>query len=389
VALLAMMISLAALSIDAMLPALPEIGRDLGVQQGNDIQLIISSLIFGMAIGQLFYGPLSDSTGRKPAIFIGFAVFIAGCLISLFATNFPVMLTGRLLQGIGVAGPRSLTAALVRDQFEGRAMARVMSLVMAVFLIVPAIAPALGQGILMVASWRAIFGVFLVQALIASSWFAIRQPETLPPERRLPFSLKRIVLAIGEVCANRSSLGYTLATGLILGAFIGYLSSSQQVFQGQYGLGTQFPLYLAVLALSFGSALYLNSRIVMHYGMRALTRASLQALIGLSILFFGIACGLEGHPPLWALMSYFLPSFFCLGVIFGNLNALAMMPLGHIAGVGAAVVGSVSTFLSVPFGILIGRGYNGTILPLVGGFAILGITARLAMQWAEYTKPAS
>jgi DHA1 family bicyclomycin/chloramphenicol resistance-like MFS transporter len=182
VALLAMMISLAALSIDAMLPALPEIGRDLGVQRDNDIQLIISFLVFGMAVGQLFYGPLSDSTGRKPAVLTGFALFISGCLISIFATNFPVMLTGRFLQGIGIAGPRSLTVALVRDQLEGRAMARVMSLVMAVFLIVPAIAPAMGQALLMVANWRAIFGAFLVQALIASAWFAIRQPETLPPD---------------------------------------------------------------------------------------------------------------------------------------------------------------------------------------------------------------
>ena len=296
------------------------------------------------------------------------------------------MLFGRILQGIGVAGPRSLTVALVRDQLEGRAMARLMSLVMAVFLLVPAIAPALGQGILMFANWRAIFGAFLAQALIALVWLAVRQPETLPAERRLPFSCKRIIAAIGEVFGNRSAFGYTLASGLILGAFIGYLSSSQQVFQGQYGRGTQFPLYMAVLAISFGSALYLNSRIVMRHGMRLLTRRSLQALIGLSILFFAIAYWLEGHPPLWALMSYFILSFFCLGILFGNLNALAMTPLGHIAGVGTAVVGSVSTFLSVPLGILIGQGYNGTILPIVSGFAVLGILSLTAFHWAECGK---
>jgi MFS transporter, DHA1 family, multidrug resistance protein len=387
VALMALMISIAALSIDAMLPALPEIGKELGVQRGNDVQLIVSVLIFGMAIGQMVCGPLSDSIGRKPVIFAGFGLFIIGCLISICATCFSVMLAGRVLQGIGVAGPRSVTVALVRDQFEGRAMARVMSLVMTVFILVPAIAPALGQGLLMVAHWRAIFGAFLLHAVIAAIWFAVRQPETLPPIRRIPFSFKRITFAIREICANRIALGCTITSGLILGALIGYLSSAQQVFQEQYKLGTQFPLFMAVLALSIGSALYLNSRIVIHYGMRLLIRRSLQTLVGLSILFFVIAFGLHGHPPLWALMAYFLPTLFCFGLLFGNLNALAMTPLGHIAGVGAAVVGSFSTFISVPIGILIGRSYNGTILPLTGGFAILGIISIVVTRWVEYEKP--
>jgi MFS transporter, DHA1 family, multidrug resistance protein len=340
-----------------------------------------------MATAQMFYGPLSDSAGRKPVIYAGFVLFIAGCLVSIFATSFPVMLAGRILQGIGVASPRSLTMALVRDQFEGRTMARVMSLVMTVFIFVPAVAPALGQAILMVAHWRAIFGAFLLQALIALIWFVIRQPETLAPDRRVPFSLKRIASAIREVFINRTSLGYTVASGLIFGALFGHLNSSQQVFQEQYGLGTRFPLCMAALALSVGSALYLNSRIVMHYGMRSLCRRSLQANAGFSIVFFMIASGLGGHPPLWALMTYFMFSFFCLGVLFGNLNALAMKPLGHIAGVGAAVVGSLSTFISVSLGILIGRGYNGTVLPLVGGFAILGMMSLSAMRWAEYERP--
>jgi DHA1 family bicyclomycin/chloramphenicol resistance-like MFS transporter len=387
VALMALMISLAALSIDAMLPALPQIGKDLGVERENDVQLIISFVILGMAIGQMFYGPVSDSCGRKPAIYAGFALFIIGCLISIFAKSFSVMLAGRILQGIGVASPRSLTMAMVRDQFEGRAMARVMSLVMAIFLLVPAIAPALGQGILMIASWRAIFSAFLAQALIACVWLAIRQPETLAPDRRIPFSLRRIALAIREICGNRASLGYTIASGLVFGAFIGYLSTSQQVFQGQYGLGTQFPIYMAVLALSIGCGLFLNSRIVMRHGMRSLTRRSLQTFVGFSILFFAIVYGQKGHPPLWGLMTYLMLSFFSFGVLFGNLNALAMRPLGHIAGVGAAVVGSLSTVISVALGILIGASYNGTVLPIVGGFAILGIMAMAVVRWAEQGVP--
>ena len=386
---MAMMISLVALSIDALLPALAEIGQELGVQRANDNQLIISLLFLGMAVGQLVYGPVSDSTGRKPAIYAGFGLFIIGCLLCLFATSFPVLLAGRVMQGAGAAGPRIVTVALVRDRYEGRAMAQVMSFVMAVFILVPVIAPALGQGILIIAHWRAIFGAYLGLALIASTWFVLRQPETLAPNRRIPFSLKRIVRAIREIFANRIALGYTIATGLIFGAFLGYLNSAQQMFQVQYGLGRQFPLYFAMLALSLGSASFLNARLVMRYGMRSLSFHSLLAIGGLSTIFWVIAYALAGHPPLWALMLYFLISFFCIGILFGNLNALAMEPLGHIAGVGAAVVGALSTLISLLLGTVVGQSFDGTILPLVGGFTILSAASIVVMRWAEYRKPVS
>jgi len=386
VALMAFMIALVALSIDAMLPALSEIGHDLGVQRANDNQLIISLLILGMSVGQMIYGPLSDSTGRKPAIYAGVGLFMIGCLFSILATSFSVMLIGRVLQGLGVAGPRIVTIALVRDQYEGRAMARVMSFVMAVFILTPALAPSLGQALVLLAHWRAIFGAFLGLSLIAVIWFALRQPETLAPAQRQPFSLKRIGRAIREICFNRLAFGYTIATGLVMGAFLGYLNSAQQIFQTQYGLGTRFPLYFSALALAIGSASIVNARLVTQYGMRALTGRALQTLGGLSLAFFAIAYGLGGQPPLWALMTYFLISFFCIGMLFGNLNALAMETLGHIAGVGAAVVGSLSTFMAVLLGLLIGQSYNGTVLPLVGGFAILSATSLLVMRWTESGK---
>jgi DHA1 family bicyclomycin/chloramphenicol resistance-like MFS transporter len=389
VALAAMMTSLVALSIDVMLPALPEIGQELGVLRANDNQLIISMLFLGMAVGQMVYGPLSDSTGRKPAIYGGFGLFILGCLLCLLAPSFPVMLAGRLLQGIGAAGPRIVTVALVRDQYQGRAMARVMSFVMTVFILVPVIAPALGQGLLSIAHWRAIFGVYLALALITVSWFALRQPETLLPNRRVPFSLERIVAAIREILANRIALGYTITAGLISGAFLGYLNSAQQIFQKQYGLGAQFPLYFAILALALGSASFVNARLVMRYGMRLLAGRALIIISGNSIIFWGVAFALNGRPPLWALMIYLLVSFFCIGILFGNLNALAMEPLGHIAGVGAAVVGALSTLISMVLGTLIGQRYDGTILPLVGGFMILGLAAGMVMRWAEHSKPVS
>ncbi len=389
VALAAMLTSLAAMSIDAVLPALSQIGLELGVQRANDNQLVISLLFLGMAVGQLLYGPLSDSTGRKPAIFLGLALFMAGSLTALLAGSFRLLLVGRVMQGLGAAGPRIVTVALVRDQYEGRAMARVMSFVMAVFILVPVVAPLLGQGILVVAHWRAIFAVYLLLASLAAVWFGLRQPETLPAERRIPFSLGRIGRAIGEIVGNRISLGYTLAAGLVFGAFLGYLSSAQQIFQEQYGLGRLFPAYFAFLALAIGSASFMNARLVMRYGMRTLSFSSAVAVAGLSLMFLAIILPLGGHPPLWALMSYLLAVFFFVGILFGNLNALAMEPLGHIAGIGAAVVGAASTLISMMLGTVIGQSFNGTVLPLVTGFALLSLASYGVMRWANAPAPAS
>jgi DHA1 family bicyclomycin/chloramphenicol resistance-like MFS transporter len=383
VALMAMMMALVALSTDAMLPALRTIGEDLAVERENSVQLIVSFLFLGMAVGQIAYGPMSDSVGRKPAIYAGYTLFIAGCLLSIFATNFSVMLAGRLLQGIGSAGPRTITLALVRDQYEGRAMARVMSFVMMVFILVPVIAPSFGQAVLLIASWRAIFGTLLALALLTVIWFALRQPETMLAERRMPFSIKRIWKAVVEICTHRIAFGYTLGAGLITGAFMGYLNSAQQIFQEQYGLGTKFPLYFAVIALALGGASFTNGRLVMQYGMRTLSSWSVLALVALSVVFSLLAFAVGGQPSLLSLMVYLMASFFCVGILFGNMNALAMQPLGHIAGVGAAVVGSLSTFIAVPLGTVIGQGYNGTVLPLIGGFAILSLSSLLVMRWAE------
>ncbi len=383
VALTATMMALAALSTDAMLPAFRDIGETLGVQTGNSIQLIVSFLFLGMAAGQIVYGPLSDSIGRKPTIYAGYALYIVGCLLSIFAPNFSTMLVGRLLQGAGIAGPRSVTLALVRDQYEGRAMARVMSFVSGVFILVPVIAPSFGQAILLIASWRAIFGALLTMALLSVIWFAVRQPETLPAQRRIPFSFQRIWKAIVEIFSHRVAFGYTVSAGLVTGAFVGYLNSAQQIFQDQYGLGTQFPIYFAIVALALGGASFTNGRLVMKYGMRTLSRWSVLALVTVSLTFSLIAFLVDGHPSLLVLMIYLMTTFFCVGVLFGNLNAMAMEPLGHIAGIGAAVVGSLSTFISVPLGTWIGQSYNGTILPLVIGFAVLSVVSMGIMRWAR------
>ncbi|KAA3659483.1 MAG: MFS transporter [Chloroflexi bacterium] len=378
-----MLMSLTALSIDAMLPALQQIGTDLNVQNANDRQLVISMIFMGLAVGQLFFGPLSDKTGRKPAIFAGLTLFMAGSLIAMFSVNFPMMLAGRALQGIGISAPRAVTLALVRDQFEGRAMARVMSFVMTVFILIPMLAPTMGQAILLFAGWRAIFGSFVLLALIAFIWLAIRQPETLSPENRAPFTLQRILSTTLEVIKTRRAFGYTITAGLVSGAFIGYLNSSQQIFQELYELGTRFPLYFAIISGSVGLASLFNSRLVMRFGMRLLVKRSLLIISILSVVAFGVALLASGQPPLWVLMAYVMTSFFCVGILFGNMNSLAMEPLGHIAGIGAAIVGSLSTLISTLLGTIIGQSYNETILPIVAGFGILAGLSIFVVNWAE------
>jgi DHA1 family bicyclomycin/chloramphenicol resistance-like MFS transporter len=386
VTLTALIISLVALSIDVMLPALQQIGGELGAPRANDAQLVITALFVGLALGQVFFGPLSDSVGRKPAIYAGLLLFIIGCLMSILATDFTVMLAGRVLQGLGAAGPRSVTVALVRDQYEGRAMARVMSLVMAVFIMVPALAPGIGQIILAIAHWRAIFGFMLAVAAVSLVWFALRQPETLAPERRARFSLGRILLAVRETCTSRVAFGYTLSSGLIFGAFVGYLNTAQQIFQIQYGLGALFPLYFGALALAIGGASLVNARLVLRHGMRRISAWALGLLTGLSLAFLVLAYTMAGAPPLWGLMAYMSATFFCIGMLFANFNALAMEPLGHIAGVGAAVIGSLTTLISLILGTAIGQAYDGTVLPLIAGFALLGLAAIAVMRWIERGK---
>ena len=383
VPLVGLLMSLVALAIDAMLPALPAIGSDFGVSRPNDVQLVIMSLFLGLGIGQLLFGPLSDSIGRKPAVHAGLVLFMIGCLVSIFAPTFEVMIAGRVLQGIGVAGPRIVTMALVRDQYEGRMMARLMSFAMAVFIMVPTIAPALGQGLLILGGWRAIFVTFLVISAIVFAWFALRQPETLPADKRRPFSPRAIGQAVGEIMRIRTALGYTIATGFVFAPFVAYLGSAQQIFQESYGTGALFPLYFGVLALSFGAGSIVNGRLVMKYGMRRLSKGAAGAIALISLVACPVAFVFDGLPPFWLFMCYLLSVFVSVSLLFGNLNALAMEPLGHIAGIGAAVIASLATFISVPLGGLVGQGFDGTMYTLIGAFAVSGLATLAAMRWAE------
>jgi DHA1 family bicyclomycin/chloramphenicol resistance-like MFS transporter len=381
VALIALLTSLVALSIDAMLPALGTIATDLGAGDPNARQFVVLLFFLGLGGGQLLFGPLSDRIGRKPAILAGLAIYSLGALLCLTASSFAMLLAGRAIQGVGASGPRIAAMAMVRDGQAGAAMARVMSLVMSVFIIVPVIAPALGQAVLLVASWRMIFLIFLVIALIAAVWLWLRQAETLPVERRRPLTVASLAGAAREVLTHRVSMGYTLAAGCLFGAMVGYLGSSQQVFGELYGQGDLFALWFAVVAGAMGLASATNARLVMRLGMHRLVRLALRTLILLAMAFLALCLLTGGRPPFPVFIVYMLFAFFCKGMLFGNLNALAMEPMGRIAGMAASVIGSFTSLIAVGVGGLIAQRYDGTLTPLVAGFVGCGLVALLAAEW--------
>lgn len=387
VALMALLVSITALAIDTVIPALPMMGTDLQVVGVNDTQYVISVLFMGFTLGQIIYGPISDSFGRKRAIYIGLGLFIIGCVLSYTARSFEMMLIGRLLQGFGAASSRVISIAMVRDKYGGRDMARVMSFVMAVFILVPALAPGLGQIILLFAHWRAIFLVFLTIAILSMIWMFFRLPETLHANERKAFTISVIAHGLREVVTNKITFGYTLCAGLIFGALIGYLTSAQQIFQAYYGLGDIFSVYFAVLALAIGVASIFNSSIVKRFGMRIISHHALQVMMATALVFGVVAYMMPYTVPLWGFMAFAIVTFFALGLLFGNLNALAMEPMGHIAGLASAAVGALSSLLSVTVGTLIGQAYNDTLFPLAVGFFAVSFLAYILQLTLDDKSP--
>ncbi|SMF77429.1 multidrug effflux MFS transporter [Pseudobacteriovorax antillogorgiicola] len=368
VVLMASLMSLVALSIDTMLPALDNIGRSLQITDPKDSQFIISTVFLGMGFGLVFYGPFGDTFGRKKSIYLGVAIFAVGSLISLLSESLPVMLCGRFLQGFGGSSCRIMTMAMIRDRYSGRDMARVVSLIMMIFILVPVLAPTVGQGILFVGSWRTIFGLFLVMSLLTVSWLAWRQPETLKEENRKSFNLKVILSGFRETILHPKSRAYTITAGVMFGGFVGYLSLSQQLLQVAYGLDEMFSVYFGAMALAVGFSSFANSRLVMLVSMEKLCATALLLGSVISAIFFTYAYFKGGLPRIEFLTVYFLGTFFSLGLLFGNLNAMAVEPLGHIAGTANSVISSIQTLISVVIGTAIGSFYEGNVLPIVGGF---------------------
>ena len=386
--LVALLTSLIALSIDAMLPALPQIADDLAVGNPNDAQLVIGLFLLGNAFGQLFFGPLSDTFGRKPVIVAGLSLFLVGCAVSVFAESFSMLLLGRVLQGVGASGPRTVTMSMVRDLYSGRSMAQIMSISMSIFILVPMLAPALGQAIMLLMGWRYIFGTFILFGVLGLLWLLLRQPETLADGNRRPLRPAAIANGFVIVCRSRAALGYSLAIGTMFGAFIGFLSSIQQIFHDVFGVGKWFPYLFGLLAVFLGVASFLNSRIVMRFGMQKIVRLAMACSPVVSLMYL-LICLLVNDPGLIAFMVWGALCFFGVGLCVGNINALAMEPLGEIAGLGAAVVGFFTSSVAVLVGIPLGRAYDGTQIPLIAGFIVLGLMGLILVHWAGHEKPSN
>lgn len=372
VALMALMTSLVALSIDAVLPAMSQIAADLEITDPRQSHLIVSLFFIGMAFGQLYYGPLSDDKGRRYAILSGLIVFAIGSIVCMNAESLEVMLVGRVIQAFGVSGPRIATLAVIRDKYEGEAMARVMSFIMMVFILVPMLAPIFGQTILFWFSWQHIFSSFLLFGLLTGLWFFIRQPETLPKEKRLPFSWSQLRISSKFILTHKLVMFYTLSAGIIFGAFLAYISSSQTIFQQIYDTGELFPMYFAMLAFSIGLASFINGTLVMRLGMRKLCTWAMLGWLLFSTLLTVLCLVNDGVPPLWQFVSTLFCAFFCIGILFGNINAMAMQPLGGMAGLGAAIIGSLSSIVSVLTAVLVGSFIESSITPVALGFLGFG-----------------
>lgn len=370
IARITLLTSLTALSIDTMLPALPAIGESLQVENSNDLQLVIILFIFGMFFGELFFGPFSDAVGRKKALAVGIFIYCIGSLVALAANTLELLLIGRIIQGIGVSGPKIVSRAMIRDQFEGRQMARVFSFIMTIFICIPMIAPALGQVILVVAGWRAIFLVFIIIALISSLWVMIQQPETLPKDKRNPIRIWLLARTTGKILRHPVVMSYGITAGLIFGLFLLYLSTSQAMFDKIYDKGESFPLYFALLASGFGLAAFINSKLVMKYGMHRLSVVSVFGLICIGGIF--LLSSFQGGENFTVFMITCYGLMLCAGVIFSNLSAMAMQPLGGVAGLGASIISAISSFVAVPVSALAGSFFNNTLFPLALTIVICG-----------------
>lgn len=381
VILIAILFSLIAFGTDAMLPAFPEIARDLGLDDPNKAQLVLSSFVLGTGIGQLFSGPISDALGRKPVITAGILVFIAACVMAYVVKSLEMMLLARFIQGLGISAPRTVTMAMVRDLFAGRMMAKVMSIAMAIFVVVPAVAPAVGQLIFMKFGWRSIYIAFILFSLVGLFWLNLRQPETHSVEKRQKLQFASFAFAFNEVIRSRTTMTYTLVLSLGFGALFSYLSSAQQVFGETFGRVDSFPAYFALIALISGGAGFINAALVVRLGMRAIATfafgfLSLTSLLMAAVFFFDL---LPKELLFSAFFLWSVISFFSAGLTFGNLNALAMEPMGHIAGMASAIVGSTATVLAMIYAVPIGLAFDGTALPLMLGFTVCAGLAFLLM----------
>lgn len=384
IALIAMMFATIAISIDAMLPALPEIGAELSPGNVNRAQLVLTAFVVGLGAGTFVVGPLSDRFGRKPVILAGAAVYISGAIAAWASQSLEVLLLSRILQGLGASAPRIVSIAIMRDLFSGRIMARMMSLAMMIFTVFPAFAPLIGQGIIALSDWRGIFLAFVLFSAVSMLWLVVRLPETLPRGARRPFRLPHMMEAVREMTTHPTVRLSIMVQTLCLGLLFTMLVMVQPVYDVVYGRSEQFPTLFAIIALIAGSASLLNAALVVRLGMRRMVIWSLATQMILSATILGLS-----YAPLPDLLSFVLflvwqcSVFFIAGTTLGNLNAIAMEPMGHIAGMAASVIGAISTVLAAGIASAVGQLFDGTVVPLAAALSVMSGTGFLLMRRME------
>jgi DHA1 family bicyclomycin/chloramphenicol resistance-like MFS transporter len=373
IAMMAFLMALNALAIDIMLPGLQEIGAALNVENENHRQYVVSAYLIGFGIAQLFYGPIADRFGRRMPMVIGLAIYVVSSLAVVFVPSFGSLLALRFIQGIGSAATRVVTVSIVRDVYGGRRMAEAMSLIMMVFMVIPVVAPGTGQVIMLFGDWHWIFVFMAGAALLVGAWMYVRLPETLAPEDVRPFTPRVILEGFRIVLTNRVALCYTISSTFIFGALFGFINSAQQIYVGIYGLGVWFAAAFAGVAIFMAISSFVNAKLVGRFGMRKLSHASLLGFIAINFIWLvGHLLGPQPMPfPLF--ITFFALSMFQFGWIGSNFNALAMEPLGHVAGTASSVLGFMGTIGGSLIGAAIGQAYNGTALPMVIGFFVVSV----------------
>jgi DHA1 family bicyclomycin/chloramphenicol resistance-like MFS transporter len=384
VAMVAALSALNALAIDIMLPALPLIDAAFALANDNDRQLVVVAYVALFGVSQLVYGPLADAFGRRGVLIYALAIYIVGTMLCVIAPNFELFLAARAMQGVGAAATRVIATAVVRDLTEGRRMAQVMSMAMTVFMIVPIIAPGIGQLILFIAPWRWIFGALLIYALIVLAWALVRLPETLKPENRQRFNVPAIAAAYAAVLRERQTVGYTIATTFVTACLFGYITSSEQLFVDVFNLGPAFPIAFASIAIAISFGTFLNSRLVIRHGMRRLSHIM---IIGFTLAALALAALAQlGWATFWVFTGMLALTFAMFGFIASNFNALAMEPVGRVAGSAAALYGAVTATGGALVGALIARAFDGSVVPFAIGLAASGAATLLAVVWTERGK---
>jgi len=381
VVLMAALMASNALAIDAMLPALPAIGRALDVLEDNRRQLVITFYLLGFGAAQLAYGPIADRYGRKPLLIGCMAFYAVFAALAGLAGSFPLLLGARFLQGVAAAGTRVLVVAIVRDRFHGSAMAQIMSLVMIIFMVVPVLAPAFGQGVLAIGSWRHIFILLAAYGLGLALWGWLRVPETLAEENRRPLSAAHIGQAVAETLRVRASIGNTLASTLAFGALFAFIGSIQQIIFDVFGRPELIGLVFGCIAGPMAASSYANSRLVMRLGPRRLLLGALTTFM--IVALFHLAVVLAHGETIWGFVVLQALTMACFGLVGANAGALAMAPLGHIAGTASSVQGMITTIGGALIGLGIGQLFDGTTVPMIAGFAACGGLALLAAFWAN------